>query len=519
MASTKAVITNNAALALKYGQPGALAIEQALQRLIAADKARGLTTMVFDLSDAVQMSAVGAAAVTGPKDEPGAKLAVDLIYEAQIPDYIMLLDGPDVVPHIQLDRIAGVTDQDTGTDSDLPYACSASFSRKSSAYLAVTRVVGRLPAARGEKDEKKLITLIDLSISHTSQPAAEFQKYFAITADKWKASTQMSLSAVFGNARSLYVSPHDGHSGIDGALANGAHFINCHGASLDWRFYGEQAGSFPVAMETPAFAAPTVGTGAVVAAECCYGAQLYDYRLSQIHPPLCLTYLWKGACAVMGSTNIAYGPAAGNGQADLITQYFLQEVLKGASTGRALLQARQSFVQNQTMSGHLNLKTLTQFLLLGDPSLHPVIASAADAAAADADTEDTAPKSMPVEAADLESGRKIRRIVLASEGKAVASTATCPGRQTRMHLPAVDRFIAAAREQGFNDEAEVFSVTGGTEFRSTAKVLDRPRQVAIVMDKKKCVDDEGRELFTTNRAMIGHILGDGIFLIEECESR
>ncbi|MFN7023268.1 MAG: C25 family cysteine peptidase [Pseudorhizobium sp.] len=519
MASKKAVITNHAALTLKYEESGAAAIAQALQRLIAADKGRGLMTMIFDISDETQMSAVGAAAVTGPKDEPGAKLAVDLIYEAHIPDYIMLLDGPDVVPHIALDRIAGVTDDDSGTDSDLPYACAASFSRKASAYLAVTRVVGRLPAARGETDETKLIDLIDASTKHASQPAAEFSKYFAITADKWRASTQMSLSAVFGGSSSLFVSPNDGHTGIDGSLSNGAHFINCHGASVDWRFYGEKAGSFPVAMETPAFAAPSVGAGAVVAAECCYGAQLYNYRLSQIHPPLCLTYLWKGASAVMGSTNIAYGPAAGNGQADIITQYFLQEILKGASTGRAMLQARQSFVQNQTMSGHLNLKTLAQFLLLGDPSLHPVIAPTADVLAAGADTSGPAPNFMPKDAADLESGRKIRRIVLASEGKAVASTATRPGRQTRMRLPAVDRFIAAARQQGFKEEAEVFSVTGGAEFRTTAKFLDRPRQVAIVMDTKICVDDEGRELFTSNRAMIGHILGDGVFLIEECESR
>jgi hypothetical protein len=518
MASTKMVITNNAAIAAKYGQAGALAVEQALQRLIAADKARDLTTVVFDIGDPAQMSAVGASAVIAPSDDRGAKLAVDAIYTEHKPDYIMLLDGPDVVPHIELDRIRGVTDQDNKTDSDLPYACSASFSRQASAYLAVTRVVGRLPAARGETDEKMLIGLIEASIAHKPQSATEFASYFAITTDKWKASTQMSLGAIFGGHATLFVSPTDCHSGIDASLAHGAHFINCHGASADWRFYGEKAGAFPVAMETPGFTAPAVGTGAVVAAECCYGAQLYNYRLSAIHPPLCLTYLWKGACAVMGSTNIAYGPVASNGQADIIAQYFLQEVLKGASTGRAMLQARQSFVNTQPMSGHLNLKTLAQFLLFGDPSLHPVAATESHEALEDPGAE-VPPKSMSKETADVRSEREIRRLVLASKGKALASAATRPGRRVTTRSSAVERFMAAARGNGFKGDPGVFTVTGGSAFRKTAKAFDRERQVAIVMNETKCVDGDGREVFTCNRAMVGHILGDGVFLIEECESR
>lgn len=517
--SLKVVIVNNAALAGKYGVAGSAAIDAALKRLIAADANRHLNTVVFDIADAPTMGNVGGTPVLGPKDDRGAKLAVDAICAAHTPDYVMLLDGPDVVPHVELQKVPGVTDADTTTDSDLPYASSAGFSRQVSSYLAVTRVVGRLPAARGEKDSKKLVSLIDASIAHKKKAIDPHSGYFAISTDKWKISTQLSLGNVFGAQNHLFVSPTDGHSGIDASLSKGIHFINCHGATNDWRFYGEKTGAFPVAMEASRVSPSNVGLGAVVAAECCYGAQLYDYNFSGISAPLCLTYLWKGAAAVLGSTNIAYGPASSNGQADLMVQYFLQNILSGASTGRALLQARQTFIQNQTMSGHLNLKTLGQFLLLGDPSLHPVeTTSPLETPAAAAGDAGAAPKEFNAEV-DLEGARRARRVALDSEGKALASAASRPGRKAGKRLEAVSRFVDFARQSGFKGDVSVYSVTGGSTFQASVKAFGQARQVAIAMDHEKRFDERGRELFTSTKAIVGHILGDAVFKIEEAESR
>lgn len=517
--SMKAIVANKPALLAKYGPAGAASIDKALRKLIAADAARGFTTVVFDLEDVAQMNAIGAAVVNGPQDERGAKQAVDAIYNAHRPDYIILLDGPDVVPHIALHRIPGVTDSDTTTDSDLPYASSAGWSRQAASYLAVTRVVGRLPAARGEIDAAKLIKLIDNSIAHVSQAATAYKNYFAITAQKWNNSTQLSLNNVFGASTSLLTSPHAGHAVIDTPMSELTHFINCHGSSADWRFYGEHLGNFPVAMASPLFAPVNIPAGAVVAAECCFGAQLYNYNLLPTpNMPICLTYLEKGACAVMGSTNIAYGPASGNGQADFMAQYFLEEILKGASTGRAMLQARQTFVQNQTMSGPINLKTLAQFLLLGDPSLHPVALTSEEAEA----VEDTVglPKAVVTPpTTDVESERKVRRGVLDSEGRALASTASKPGKEATADNPAVTRFLETARDKGFEGKPKVYEVTGGAGFKATAKSFNHPREVAIVMQKEDRYDEDGRMLFTSTKAIIGHILGDVVFMIEECESR
>ena len=87
--------------------------------------------------------------------------------------------------------------------------------------------------------------------------------------------------------------------------------------------------------------------------------------------PICQRYLIQGAYGYFGSSTIAYGPEEGNGAADLITQYFLMAVLDGASLGRAALVARQRFVQQTAELDPVDLKTLGQFNLLGDPSIHP----------------------------------------------------------------------------------------------------------------------------------------------------
>ncbi len=66
-------------------ESGATAINNALQRLIAADQARGLSNVIFDTGDAAQMAAIGAAAVLNAKNNSGAKLTVDAIHNAHRP--------------------------------------------------------------------------------------------------------------------------------------------------------------------------------------------------------------------------------------------------------------------------------------------------------------------------------------------------------------------------------------------------------------------------------------------------
>jgi hypothetical protein len=115
-----------------------------------------------------------------------------------------------------------------------------------------------------------------------------------------------------------------------------------------------------------------ISYGTVVAAESCYGAQLLNPAETGIS--IANNYLANHALSFMGSSTIAYGPASGQGLADLICQYFIESILAGASTGRAMLEARQKFLNvNGPSLDAYELKTIAQFYMLGDPSISPVI--------------------------------------------------------------------------------------------------------------------------------------------------
>ena len=178
----------------------------------------------------------------------------------------------------------------------------------------------------------------------------------------------MSLDAAFDDHASLNIAPPAAPPATDPQLARPSHFINCHGASVNPNFFGQQGDEYPVALSSEQVSAKAV-PGTVIAAECCYGAQLYDAAMASVADPICFAYLTKGALGFLGSTTIAYGPGDANAQADLLTQYFFENVLGGSSLGLALLDARIRFISTQRMSDPSNLKTLVQFLLLGDPSL------------------------------------------------------------------------------------------------------------------------------------------------------
>ena len=509
MSVDKLLIANQTALQQKYGPAGLTSIQQAVGRLITADQARGLVTEILYIDDHAAMQGVGGQAVIGPQDERGAKAAVDAAAAAFALDYILLLDGPDVLPHIQLDAIAGLDDGDPSIPSDLPYASPAPWSRKASDHLEVTRVVGRLPATPGETDPSPLIFLLDTAANHQPRSAADYGTPFAITADVWTQSTQLSVATTFGAGHNVYQSPPGGHTGIDPDLQRLAHFINCHGAQAADEFYGQHGVAYPTAMSSSGLS-PNLQKDTVATAECCYGAELYDHRMAGTAQPICMAYMRAGAAAYIGSTNIAYGPASGNAQADLLTQYVLQYVLRGASSGRALLQARQDFIRSQVMSSPANLKTIAQFLLLGDPSVQPC------RSATDEQKLIPGQKSF-FETVDKGLARKLRRSSLAADGITAASTATWPGRRLRPEAELENRIQLMAHDRGMARASfTLLEARGGPVRRRTEmKSMERQRKVAILVER----DEQSAERVTTIRLLVAHVVGNQIVRIEESQSR
>lgn len=480
--SLKLIVSNKSALSKKYGS-GLTAITRAVRELIAADAARGLTTRLVYLDDEKAMKSVGAKAVKSPKDEPGAKNAIDKLYAKRHPDYITILGAIDVVPHQTLTNPVG-NDGDVIAPGDLPYACDAPYGRLARSFLAPTRVVSRLPDIVGADNPKYLVALLRRAATWKSLTKADYEKYFGLTASVWKQSTSMSLAATFGAADSMLQSPSsdDYYQWTSKQLQALSHFINCHGTQNDPKFYGQVGKKYPVS-HLSSWIKKKVRPGTIATAECCYGAELYDPELAEGVVGMANAYLGEGAYAYVGSSTIAYGPADENSSADLLTQYFMQAVLGGASTGRAMLMARQKFVSwSGPVLDPMDLKTLAQFSLMGDPSIHPVAGKKVKAA-------------KEVKGLDLaqvsDHARSQRRAEMVAYGKALPSRVGYAGVETSSRGNVTKILRRLARRAGLkNVEYTARKVTGSAEFRASSKAfggasdvvhvaLERPRKKTL----------------------------------------
>ena len=376
MIPVKLVLTNKKNLVYKYGK-NAPGIFRLLNDLKKADKAKHLETKIVFVDDTASCKSAGVKKISINTDKEYKRI-VDDLYRKHVPVYITLVGAQDVFPFQEIDNPA--EDEDVTVPSDLPYACDAPYSRSINAYTGPSRVVGRIPDIIGKQaDFNYLKTVIGHSISQKPQACENYMEYFAVTAQVWKRSTAMSLQRIFSDNNKLFLSPKLKESTAarytKAQLKPKIHFINCHGAKTDPAYYGQRGqNNFPEALKS-SIVDKNITHGTVIAAECCYGAELYDpTNLQPSSLGIANTYLKNGAIAFLGSSTIAYGPSDSNALADLITQYFIKNILKGSSAGRALLEARQQYLSDTgPQLDPYELKTLAQFYLLGDPSNQPVI--------------------------------------------------------------------------------------------------------------------------------------------------
>jgi hypothetical protein len=443
----KIIVSNSAALTAKYDTAGVKKIRKAIDGLIAADAKRGLKSRLVYLNDAATMNSFHGKAVDDRISARQNKEAIDAIFRAADPEYLMILGSTDVVPHQDLTNPAydPPDDPDKYAFGDLPYACDGPYSRDITTFKGPTRVVGRLPDLTKATEPSHLLKLLVIAAKYQSRDVTDYGAYFGLSTHSWRKSTEESLFNVFGNSAALTLAPPNGPNHPAGRLAPLAHFINCHGGLADPQFYGEKGNSQPVSL-TSNNIAKKIKPGAVAAVECCYGAELYDSVTLSLPLPICQSYMIQGTYGYFGSSTIAYGPAKGNGAADFITQYFLLAILDGASLGRAALVARQRFVEQTGELDPVDLKTLGQFNLLGDPSIHPAVKASATSVPKGVNTDET-----------IRLERRARRTKLRAEGELLQETKPTAARKaTKVRRSAtVQKALAnIAREAGIGTQKD-----------------------------------------------------------------
>ena len=388
MPSIKLSVTVRGNLERKYNAANLKLVDRAVSDWIAQDRQRGIKTIYVAVDDAEAMKELGVPAMKGTATAPKIKRAIDALWERLTPDYLVIFGGDEIVPHFV---VVNPSYDDSGDDdkeipTDNPYASSRRWSAsKRSSYLIPDRVIGRIPDMIEDADPSWLVDYLATAAHWIPEPANTFDKTYAICAAPWKTAGEACVEYLGKEASILLVSPpeEDKFAAPRRQLGSRVHMIKCHGSPLDPRFFGQRGGWYPQALFSGTLK-PRLKPGTVAAAMCCYGAQIFSPsdRAATVPGawPLASTYLRCGAPGFVGSTMIAWVGDKTMVCADWIAAGYLKSVLGGASIGRAFLEAKQDYVRWISEQGsspdRADEKTLIEFVLLGDPSIQPVVAPA-----------------------------------------------------------------------------------------------------------------------------------------------
>jgi hypothetical protein len=383
MPSIKLSVTLDQPLAAKYGTR-LPRVRKAVAAWIAADAKRGITVLHVALDSAAEMAKFKLKPLTGKPTAGKVKTKIDQLWRQLSPDYLVLLGARDVVPMFEVPNPSYDPngDDDPVVPTDNPYACSKAFrAQLIDSYLVPDRVVGRIPDMVGDGDPAWFEAVLKTARQHKPRPAGYYAKAFAICCDEWKGAGLDSIQYIGLPGAELHICPPDGDSAaaVRTDMKRTLHMIKCHGAQLDPNFYGQKGSQYPVSVFSGTLA-PRIPADALPAAMCCYGAQVYHpsdpAATQQGCWPIASTYLRQGAVGFAGSTMIAWVGVDTMMCADWIVAQYLKAAASGASLGRAFLESKQDYLRWITQQGHspdvADQKTLVEFVLLGDPSLHPV---------------------------------------------------------------------------------------------------------------------------------------------------
>ena len=164
--------------------------------MIAADAKRGIKSRLVYLDEAAAMKSFHGSAVDDRTSARQNKEAIDAIFRATNPEYLMILGAPDVVPHQDMANPAfdPPDDPDKYAYGDLPYACDVPYSRDIAKFKGPTRVVGRLPDLTGAREPSHLLALLVVAEKYRSHDVTDYGTYFGLSTQSWRKSTEQNSS-------------------------------------------------------------------------------------------------------------------------------------------------------------------------------------------------------------------------------------------------------------------------------------------------------------------------------------
>lgn len=384
------LLSNRAALMRRFGMDASKQIDQRIRQLTQVLRQQGMTVCAGYIDDPVDL-VIGDIQVHQPvaTDAMAIRDMVRIFAERlqgrglEVAT-LLLIGGDDCIPFHRLHN--PIPDDEKILLSDNPYACD------DSGYLIPQRIVARIPSG-DDNNPQLLLTILNTMTAYHANARHEGRLGFdlgawlrirnadgndlacGVAAEVWHAPSQEILHNLHADAQLLTSPPLD-HQQISKRMLSGREvlYINLHGASGMPHFYGQAENSWgaatalPIALSPEHMSGTTVG-GTILLSEACYGAELLGRTIENSIP---LRALANGALAFVGSTVNAYGsaqtPLLG---ADLLFERLTHHMAHGLPVGLALHFARLEFAQTmydrQGFLDDVDMKTLIEFILLGDP--------------------------------------------------------------------------------------------------------------------------------------------------------
>jgi hypothetical protein len=383
----------------KYDSAALKKIYAAIERWKKEDSKRGIYTLNIAVDDPEDMKEWGAAPVSGEATPEKIKQAIDDLWKkiTPTPDYLVLFGGHDIVPMFEVFNPAydQSGDDDEKVPTDNPYASSKRFHpSKRISYLVPDRVIGRIPDMVSDPgdtgrngDPAWFVDYLETARSWKAQPDTFYARpLYAICTHECEGAGLDCLKYIARPDSHLFLCPPTTDSGRPARkqLSASVHMIKCHGSQFRPVFYGEKKidkrTKFLKAIRSATLES-RLTSATLVTTMCCYGAQIFSpfdpkakYRGEW---PLASIYLRKGALGFVGSTMKAWvGSPSFKNWADILAAGYLKNVLAGSSIGRAFLDSKTTYAYSIIDNGKIldlaDEKTLIEYVLLGDPSIHPV---------------------------------------------------------------------------------------------------------------------------------------------------
>ncbi len=379
----------------RYGAAGFAAIDTRLHAIAEALRRRQIHAYYCYIDEPASLQIDAQITLAPVAHEAGAIRNLIRIFAEALGQHgqelgtVLLIGGDDSIP---FHRLANpLHDDDAVVLSDSPYGSD------DAGYMLPQRVVARLPDGAGDQPEP-LLKLLDQMLDYHQGRSIQLKNgffrmpllggrrnparkqaspvYAGYSAEVWRAASRMALDALDAGAPLSACPPLDADT-LDLAewIDRRVLYVNLHGASGLANWYGQPdllwpgpATQLPIALRPDQLIDRRLA-GSLLISEACYGAELAD-RTQETS--IMLKALSEGALACVGSTVSSYGslimPLIG---ADLLSQKLLMHLAGGMPIGAALHHARLEFAQTMyRRQGYLDdvdVKTLIEFVLLGDP--------------------------------------------------------------------------------------------------------------------------------------------------------